>query len=398
MRNNRDWTSARVRQLPWVGSRVVELEADRLRAAGQHVLRLASHPKREPPPHVVEAATRAMRSLELPPSRGLLELRQAIAQRIAAKDGRTVEPNQVLITDGAMHALFVAVGATLDPGDGLLVPAPHFFLEGVVEPLGVELQHAPLAEADGFRWDVERIEAAITSTTRALLVTTPGNPTGVVMTEEELSAVAELALRRGLLLIADESYDRLVYSGSVHRSIFSDPRVAGQTLLIRSFTKSYAMPAWRLGFLAGPPAIVEQATKFLEWQVLSVNHIAQHAALAVLNGPQDWLAGIAAEFEANRDRLFAVLRTEAAVRCVQPEGAPFLFPSLADLGMDGDRAARWLLREYGIASTPGSALQSSGHIRVPIGGPPAVIDDAVARLTAALASAAGAAQTVGVEA
>lgn len=377
--------SERSHSLPRVGSRAVDAEVERLKQAGLTFLPLKPYPDRPLPPHIVEAAIRMVRNAHNAPSRGLPELVQAIAQRLATELSITIDPDkEVLVTGGGMHALFVSFGAVMGPGDQAIVPAPCYFLQGIADLLGFELVYVPMSEEQGYRWDYDRLASAITPRTRAIFVNTPVNPTGVVLDANDLRAISSLAEQNGIWIIADESYDRMVYDGRTHLSLLAEPKDRSHTILIRSCTKSYAMPAWRVGFAVAPATVVEDMTRILEWQCLYGSAVSQAAAAAAISGPQDWLAGVDVEFQANRDSILEAVRAARGVTCVVPQGGPFVWLNVSGLGVDDDIMAQHLLHHSGIAVTPGSAFQSSFHVRMPIGGTREVVAEAGGRLRQAV--------------
>jgi aspartate/methionine/tyrosine aminotransferase len=373
------WVAPRVRQLPRVGSRVVDEEAARLRAQGRDVLDLHAHPARPLPPHVLEAATAAAASPGVAPSRGLSGLRDVLATLLSDELGGAIDPErEVLVTAGAMQGLDLVLGAVLEPGDEVLTVAPGFFLDGLLDPRRARLVTVRSRPEDGYAVDWEAVERAVTPSTRVLLLVTPGNPTGYVLTPDDVEAVARLAERRDLLVLSDESYDRFVYDGRRHLSPCGHPDLRARSALIRSFTKSYAMAAWRVGYLVGPPALIDGCLNLLEWSTLYGSLVPQAAAEAVLTGPRGWLEGIRQEFQGRRDRVYRVLR-ELGVPTVLPHGAPFLFPSVDGFGTD-DEVARRLLREHGVPVVRGRLLGGPGHVRLPIGGDDSTLDQLGERL------------------
>ena len=372
--------AARLRDLPRVGSREL---ADRIVAARQRgvdVLNLAPYPLRTLQPHVVTAAEQAIAENRETPSRGLPRLRRAIAHQVGMEIGRKIDPDtEVLATNGAMQALNIVFRVLLNPGDEVVIPSPCYFFHGCVQLAGGVAVHVPMDEEAGFAWDMEAIAAAITPRTCAIVVNTPVNPTGYVLTQADLSALAGLALANNLLIIADESYDRLIYDGLRHQSIAAIPEISERTILIKSCTKSYAMPAWRVGYIVAAAQLTDQFTKALEWELLHANHVAQAAAAATIEGPQEWLADVAAEFQTARDQLLSGLAAAEGFPCVPPRGGPFLFLNVEQL-FDSSQAASDALLSVGVPTVPGRYCQSDAHVRMAFGAAPNVLDQVLARL------------------
>jgi aspartate aminotransferase len=263
----------------------------------------------------------------------------------------------------------------------VLTSAPGFFVEGLVETRGARLVQVPTAFEADFAIDWPAVERAVTPRTRLMLVITPGNPTGYVYTATDVEALADLAERHNLLVVSDESYDRLVYDGRRHLSPCSHPRLAARSVRIRSFTNSFAMPGWRVGYLVGPAPLVDGCLKLLDWTALYGSAVPQAAAEAALSGPQEWLQDVPAEFQQHRDHLLRLM-DDLRLPTVVPAGGPFLFPRVTAHGDDGQVAHR-LLHEYGIGVVAGTLLHGPGHVRLPIGGSLETMDKLAGRLHAA---------------
>ncbi len=334
---------------------------ERLRAvreAGGAVVPLHGTPAPALPPHVVEAVSEALAAAApAPHPRGLPELRERLAGVVAAT-GRAVDPeHELVVTNGAMHALGLCFRSLLEPGDEVVVPAPCFFFEGPIRSAGGVPVYVPAAAEDQWAWDAGAIERAVGPRTRALLLCNPGNPTGAVPSAEEVAAAADVAQRHELVLVTDEAYEAALWD--VHlASAF--PRTE-RALLVRSLGKSLSLPHLRLGAVAGPRALVDGVALALEWDVLRGGIAAQAAAVAVLDGPQDWLHDVRAAMAA--DRTAAIAEAErAGLHFVRPRGGPFLFVS------DGAPGLAESLTRAGIPSVDGAHCQAPGWARVPFGG------------------------------
>ncbi len=246
--------------------------AERLEAAraeGVEPVPVHGTPAPALPAHVVDAVAVALgRPMQTPPARGLAPLREALSGELGRTTGRTVDPDTgILVTNGAMQALGVCFRSLVEPGDEVVVPAPCFFFEGPIRAAGAVPVYVPGSDADGWRWDVDALEAAIGTKTRALLLCNPGNPTGHVPLPTDVAAVAQLAERHGLIVVTDEAYESALWEDATLASAFG---LAEDAVVIRSLGKSYALPQLRIGFLAGPPARVEACARTLEWDCLRI--------------------------------------------------------------------------------------------------------------------------------
>jgi len=373
---------SRARELVRAASRLTSEMARRKAAEGGSVLRLSGAPIELPPEHILEAARAATYDNVHPPSRGLPELRQAIAERVGQETGLGIDPDsEVIVTNGGMAALGLISTVVLDRDDEVMIPSPCFFFGGIIHLADGVPIYVPMDEAAGFRFDPDRIRAAITPRTKVFLLNTPVNPTGYVASLEDLEAIAQIAQEHDLLVVSDESYDHLVYDSRRHHSIASLPGMSSRTVTVRSFSKSYSMPQWRVGYAVGPAKLIELLVKVLEWRALSVNYVAQKAATAAISGPQQWTHQVCQTFEAHRNRLWEGIRDVPGLTCVKPMGGPFFFPNISTVSASSDSFARYLLASYGLPLDPGHYYQSDAHIRVPFGAKTETIDLLVERLS-----------------
>jgi aspartate aminotransferase len=364
----------------------------RLRAAGTEVLDLGGgEPDFATAGHVVEAATAALHDgfTHYTSSRGLPELRAAIAAKLARDNGMAVDPDtDVIVTPSAKHALFVALMTVLDPGDELIVPAPAWVSYASMARLaGARPVPAELRATDGFRLTREVLERAVTPRSRALLINTPNNPTGRVLTRAELTDIAAFAAEHDLVLIADEIYEKIIFDGREHVSVATLPGCAERTLTVNGFSKGYAMTGWRLGYLAGPPGLVGAALKVQEHTVSCASSFVQRAGTVALTGPQDVVRDMVDEYAVRRARTVTDLNALPGLDCAAPDGAFYVFPSIRGTGFERSAEfAEWLLAEAAVVVTPGSAFGpgGEGHVRLSLATAPEVIKEAVDRIGIAL--------------
>ena len=349
-----------------VGSREMEDWIEVRRRGGANVFTLRGGPVLALPEHVRAAIVAALDEPDRRPSQGLPELREAIAGRLAAETGAAVDADgEVIVTNGAMHALNIVIRALVDPGDEVVIPTPNYFFDGVVRLAGGRPVHVLGSEDEGWPWDLDGIAAAVTGRTKAVLVSNPTNPTGFLPSPEDLRALAELGRRHGFVVLSDESYDRFVYDGNAFTSLAAV--APGEGIVVRSLSKSHALASWRVGYIVTRPELLRGFRNVLEWDCLHCAYVPQRAAHAALTGPQEWLAGVPERYEANRDRLLAAIAESERLSARKPASAPFLFIDTRGIQAAAGRPATELLLDLGIPTVDGELFGAPGHVRLPIG-------------------------------
>ena len=328
---------------------------------GRDVLPLKGSVAAPLPPHVRDAVAAALDEHTVtPPSRGQLDLRDAIARSLPAP----ADPErELLVTNGAMHALSLVFRALLDAGDEVIVPTPCYFFAGLVERAGGTFVPVP-------SWDPDAIERAVTPRSRVFVLTNPNNPDGRLPTRAEVDELLVLAARHSLTVVTDEAYERCIHDGEL-ASAWGAPNV----ILVRSLGKSLAMPAWRIGFVAAEPAVIERCLRELEWDVIRVSQVAQRAAAAALDGPQAWLDEVAEGYRRDRDIAHAAVVDHPILGAALPPATPFLWLDLGGLSSEQ-------LVDAGIAVVDGAAFGAPGYARLPFAGAAAVTDELRQRLSA----------------
>ena len=339
------------------------------------------------PPHVVEAAAEAARAgfTHYAPGIGLPSLRAALAEKLRSRNGVACEPGDVVVTSGACGGLHATLLALLDPGDEVLLPDPGWTtLTPMALLAGARPVPYPLDRAAGFALDPAAVEERLGPRTRAVIVNSPGNPTGAVATREALEAVVEAAARHGAWVVSDECYEDLVFEGE-HVSPAS-LEGAANVVSAFSFSKSYAMTGWRVGYVVAPGGLAPFVAKAQEALVSSASTISQKAAEAALAGPQDAVASMRDAYRRRRDAALALLDREG-VPYVRPGGAFYLMVDVGRAPEDEEAFALRLLRERGVAVVPGTAFGSGGAglVRVSLAAAQEAIEEGLARLAAALA-------------
>lgn len=369
-----EYVPRRVSSLDSVGSRTWDELSAHLQATGAEVLPIRGGPSRPLPSHVRDAVVQAMDHKPRTSARGMPELRVTIAELLSRECATSVNPDtDVLVTNGAMHALSVVFRALLEPGDRVLIPAPSFFFEGMIRLAGAEPVYVPCYQEEDWRWDVSRIAEAVDSRTKMFIACNPSNPTGYLPTQQDMGAIVELSQVHKFIVLSDESYDRLVYDKASFTPMGGLGAPWENLITVRSMSKSYAMPSWRIGYIAASAPVVEACLKVFEWDCLHVNYVAQAASVAALRGPQGWLDGIVSEFESNRMLAYTAVQQAEALSCVFPQAGPFLFLNVSGLGQNCERLAEDLLREAGVPTVPGRYFQQPGYLRLPFGGDSRVV-------------------------
>jgi aminotransferase len=336
------------------------------------------------PDEVVQSGIRSLQRGEThyTSNSGILELRQELSAYIQRLYGITYDPeHELLITVGVSEALYLAMTAILDPGDEVIVPEPCFvaYVPEVVLAGGSAVT-VPTYAKDNFQVTAETIEAAITPHTKAILIGYPNNPTGAVMSRENLEAIAALAKRYDLLVISDEIYDRLVY-GVPHTQFATIEGAAERTVVLSGFSKSHAMTGWRIGYAAGPEPIIAAMRKIHQYTIMSAPTTAQIAALEALAKSEPEVERMRLEYDRRR-KLIVSGFNELGLTCFEPRGAFYAFPNISAAGMSEEEFADRLLEEEHVAMVPGSAFGASGkgHMRASYATAYEKIEEALERL------------------
>jgi aminotransferase len=331
------------------------------------VLPLSGAPKVALPEPVIAAARRAL--LEggtRVPSRGLQRLREALAARLTEEWSRPIDPDrELLVTNGGMQALHVVFHGLLARGASVLVPTPAFFFSGLLASAGLQPDYVPGRPEAGWTWDLPRMAAAIHAGTKAILLCSPGNPTGHVPDEDQVLAVVDLAARNRLLLIVDESYERFVYDRPSLTS-FGGLSSWPETVVVRSMSKSYAISSWRVGFVVARPPLLEACLRTFEWDSLRCSYLSQVVAAEAVGGEQGWMEACVRAYRGNRD--LAMDAIPARLQAVRPAGAAFLFLDLHAAGRADASLAAAELQALGVPLVPGHHFMAPGYCRIPFGG------------------------------
>jgi aspartate aminotransferase len=350
----------------------VAAEAERLRRAGHNVVDFsAGEPDFPTPEHVKAAAKDAIDAnfTRYTAAAGMPELREAVCARYKRDYGVDVAPAEVLMTVGGKQALFNAALALVDPGDEVVTHAPYWpTIPEQVKLVGGVPVIVPTRSEEGFAVKAEAIIAAMTPRTKAVILNSPGNPTGALIDEPVVAAIAEEAARRGIWTIVDLCYEQLIYDTVPHNLptvLFERNRE--RTVLAGSASKSYAMTGWRCGWTIAPKALTAVFNIIQGQSTSNITSITQKAALAAISGSQDAVAAMLKEYRVRRDSIHAWLTAHPAIKCVRPKGAFYLFPDISDLltnGMTATDFAQALLEKEYVVVTPGEAFDAPGYLRI----------------------------------
>jgi aspartate/methionine/tyrosine aminotransferase len=371
-------TSSRLAAIAESATLAVDAKAKALKAAGENVIGFgAGEPDFPTPEHIVEAAVKACRDPKMhryTPAAGLPELREAIAAKTLRDSGFQTTANQVLVTNGGKHAVFTAFAALCDPGDEVIVPAPYWttYPEAVTLAGGVPVV-VDTTEETGFRVTVEQLEKALTKRTKVLLFVSPDNPSGSVYPPEEVKAIGEWAVSRGIWVITDEIYEHLTYGQHKFTSMPTlVPELANQCVIVNGVAKTYAMTGWRVGWMIGPSDVMKASINFQSHATSNVNNVAQAAALAAVAGDLSAVSMMRDAFERRGRTMHRMLNDIQGITCLEPEGAFYCYPNVTGLigkTFNGKTAnnsmelADIILSEVKVAIVPGEAFGTSGYAR-----------------------------------
>jgi aspartate/methionine/tyrosine aminotransferase len=348
----------------------VSARARALEAQGHSIIHLQiGEPDFDTPAHVRDAAKRALDdgATHYAPFPGIPALRDAVAVDVRLRKGVVADPSQVFVTVGGKGVMLYTILGLVDPGDEVIVPDPGYpVYESLTRFVGAIPVPVPIRMVNDFRLDVDELASLITPRTRLLVVNSPANPTGGVLTRDDFTRIAALAVEHDLWVLADEIYGRILYDGAEHVSIAALPGMAERTIILDGFSKTFAMTGWRLGYAVVPPSLVPTYGQLIINTISCAPTFAQVAAVAALTGPQDDVAAMVAEFSARRDLVVEGLNDIPGIRCARPAGAFYVLPDISGTGLSGAELAERLLHEAGVCVLAGTAFGGLGadHIRI----------------------------------
>ncbi len=355
----------------------IDAKFKKMKADGIDVVGFGTgEPDFDTPDHIKMAAINAITAgfTKYTPASGTMDLRKAVAQKLENDNGVTYAPTDIVISNGAKHALVNAFYAILNDGDEVLIPKPFWVsYPEMVRIAGGVPKFIETTEDTKFKFSAADFEAAITPKTKAIVLNSPSNPTGMVYSEEELKSIADVAVKHNIFVVSDEIYEKLVYGSARHVSIASfGEDIKKLTIIINGVSKSYAMTGWRIGYTASAPEIAKIISNVQSHASSNPCSISQAAALAAISGPQEMVEAMRQEFKVRRDYMVKRINSIPGVSCINPDGAFYVFMSIKDLlGKEikgkvinnADEFCEWLLECSKVALVPGTGFGADGYVR-----------------------------------
>ncbi|MEH6945841.1 pyridoxal phosphate-dependent aminotransferase [Bacillus sp. JJ634] len=352
----------------------ITAKAKELKAQGLDIIGLgAGEPDYNTPAHIIEAAVQSMNEgqTKYTPSAGLPKLKEVIIAKLKKDQGLDYTPSEIIVGTGAKHALYTLFQAILDEGDEVIVPTPYW----VSYPEQIKLAEGTPVYVEGkeenqYKITKEQLEAAITDRTKAIIINSPSNPTGMLYTKEELQALGEVCLAHDILIVSDEIYEKLVYGGAQHVSIAQlSPQLKEQTIIINGVSKSHSMTGWRIGYAVGNEAIIKAMTNLASHSTSNPTTTAQYGAIAAYEGTQAPVEEMRQAFESRLNTIHAKLVEIPGITCIKPQGAFYLFPNVKEAATltgysNVDDFVKALLEEALVAVIPGSGFGAPDNIRL----------------------------------
>jgi aminotransferase len=383
------WLSERIKVIGFSKIREVMGRVEEAKRKGIKITDLSiGRPDFDTPRHIKDAAAKALADgrVHYTASAGTLELREAICRRFQEDHQLKIDPGEIIVTTGAAEAIFIGLMSVLDPGDEVLVPEPMYvYYAGYVFLGGAKCVPIPLKEENQFLLKAEDLEKYITEKTKLLILNFPHNPTGQILLREDLESIARVANRHNIMVVADDIYNGMLYDGVEYFPLAKAPGMKERTLTIGSFSKTYAMDGWRIGYLIAPRELISHALKLHQHVVSCPNTFVQVGAQAALTSSQDCVREMVAEFDRRRRRLMSRL-DEVGITYVRPRGAFYVFPSIKKFGLTSSQFADFLFQKARVAVVPGDAFGpgGEGYVRISYCASVEEIEEGMERVRSAL--------------
>jgi len=347
----------------------IDSKAKQMKADGQDVVGFgAGEPDFDTPQHIKDAAAKALAAgfTKYTPAAGIPELRQAIADKHKRENGLSYKPSQIIVSCGGKHSCFNVIFATCEEGDEVIIPAPYWLsYPEMVKLASAKPVIVETSDQTEFKLAPEALRRAITARTRMLILNSPSNPTGSVYTPQEIKALGDICVEKGVLIMSDEIYEHLLYDGAKHQSVasFSSAHF-DHTILVHGFAKAWSMTGWRLGWCAAPEPIAKAIDAIQSHSTSNPTSFAQKGAVAALTGPQDHLDTWLAEFNKRRTFAWKRLNSMPGINCVNAKGAFYLFPNISKTGLKSTELCARLLEAEKVAAVPGIAFGADDYVRL----------------------------------
>lgn len=374
--------SGRTHEVEWSGIRIMFALADEI----PDVVNLGiGQPDFDTPEFIRNAAKLALDEgyTRYPPAKGFSDLRRAIAGKLKRENNITADPDtEIFVAVGAMQVIFNTCLHLLNKGDEVIVVDPGYDYYSQIRLFGGVPVTVPACESNRFKVDPADIRAAITDNTKLMIINTPSNPTGAIFDEVILRDIAQMAIEHDLLVLADEPYEHILFDGHQHVSIGSFDGMAERTISVYTLSKSYAMTGWRVGYAAAPSALIDEMEKLMEHMVSGVTAVAQRAALAAIEAPQDCVREMVATYDKRRRVVYEGLNAVDGIRCLKPESTFYAFPNIKSFGLSSWDLAKYLVREHRVAVVPGSIFGKGGegYVRLSFAASIEQLQEGVARI------------------
>ena len=348
---------------------VIDSKAKEMKAKGEDVVGFgAGEPDFDTPQHIKDAAAAALAAgfTKYTPSSGIPELRQAIADKFQRENGLTYKPSQIIVSNGGKHSCYNVILATCQEGDEVIIPAPYWLsYPEMVKLAGATPVILETTDQTELKVTPAQLRAAITSKTRLFVLNSPSNPTGSVYTPDEIKALGDICVEKGVLIMSDEIYEHLTYDGAQVKSVASFSKAHyDHTIIVHGFAKAWSMTGWRLGFLAAPEPIAKAIDAIQSHSTSNPCSFAQKGGVAALTGSQAHLPGWLAEYAKRRTRAWEMLNAMPGVSCVNSKGAFYLFPNISKTGLKSADFCARLLEQEKVAAVPGIAFGADDYIRI----------------------------------
>ncbi len=350
----------------WSGIRIMFAMADEI----DGIVNLGiGQPDFDTPEHIRDAAKAGLDQgfTRYPPAAGFQDLRNAVAEKLARENKIIADPeSEIFISVGAMQGIFNVMLHLVNPGDEVMVVDPGYDYYSQIRLFGGVPVTIPAREENRFKIDPADVKAAITPKTKAIILNTPSNPTGAVFDREILEQVGALCLEHNIVIISDEPYEHILFDGNEHVSIGALPGLKDITVSIYTLSKSYAMTGWRVGYVAGASAIIDEMEKLMEHMVSGVTAVAQRAALAAITGSQKCVENMVERYAKRRDLVHDGLNSIPGISCIKPESTFYAFPNISSFGMSSWEFAKYMAKEHRVAVVPGSIFgkNGEGYVRI----------------------------------